>query len=229
MLKPDRRSFVILMTACSVYGQPALADSAKTKAPATKPPASTSAQTGSQSHATGAQAPQLSQEAVGTAPTLGEVLEQEAQQNQAFQNSQINGSVNAPNNAPAAPGVPHGGTPYSGQNGVSGTSYSGQNGVPNGAPGYSGNAPAGYPAAGMRSSINGLLNDIRGMVQNMVQVEPGQENVKVRVPFVNVDVNHGQPNVRVNAPFVKVNKTNGGPVSVDAPFVNVAPQNQPAP
>lgn len=81
----------------------------------------------------------------------------------------------------------------------------------------------------MRTGINGLLNDIRGMVQNMVQVEPGQENVKVRVPFVNVDVNHGQPNVRVNAPFVKVNKTDGGPVSVDAPFVNIAPQNQPAP
>lgn len=209
MLKPERRSFVILMTACSVYAQPALAESAKTKAPATKPPASTSAPTGSHSQT---QAPQFSQEAVGTAPTLGEVLEQEAQQNQALQNSQMNGT-NAPHNDPGAPGG----------------FQNAPTGVPNGAPVYSGNAPAGYPGAGMRTGINGLLNDIRGMVQNMVQVEPGQENVKVRVPFVNVDVNHGQPNVRVNAPFVKVNKTDGGPVSVDAPFVNIAPQNQPAP
>jgi len=73
------------------------------------------------------------------------------------------------------------------------------------------------------SSLKGLIDDMKGMVRDMVKVDTttGDPKVHVKAPFVNVDLEHGQPNVNVNAPFVHVTKSGGNPVSVNAPFTKI--------
>lgn len=212
MLKPNRQSLLVAMAICSGAAQPAFSENIPAASSGQKPVAANQTQsplpqTNNQPQAQN-QATQFSPEAVGTAPTLGEVLGREAQQQaQSAPTGYANG---ARAYAPGTPGL-------------------GQNAPlnPQGSPGYAPNGypQTAYPGGGIRSGVGNILNEVRGMVQNMVQVNPGSENVRVRVPFVNVDVNHGQPNVKVNAPFVKVDKTPDAPVSVNAPFVNVTSPN----
>lgn len=73
------------------------------------------------------------------------------------------------------------------------------------------------------STLKGLLDEMKGLVKDMVKVDTttGDPKVHVKAPFVNVDVDHGQPNVNVHAPFVNVTKSDGSPVSVEAPFTKV--------
>ena len=77
------------------------------------------------------------------------------------------------------------------------------------------------------SQFGKLLEDMRGLVKDMVQVDTTQGDPKVRVkaPFVNVDVENGHPNVNVNAPFVNVTKSGGKGVNVRAPFANIGSPN----
>ncbi len=77
------------------------------------------------------------------------------------------------------------------------------------------------------SQFGKLLEDMRGLVKDMVQVDTSQGDPKVRVkaPFVNVDVENGHPNVNVNAPFVNVTKSGGNGVNVRAPFANIGSPN----
>lgn len=228
MLKPNRQSLLVAMAICSGVAQPAFSETKPAaKSPAVKQPAVSQQSTSSQNS--------TSHEAVGTAPTLGEVLDQEAQRGAQIQQdgNYQNGMAPGQTYGQGAPGAdPNGqgfapGSPQDNAYPPQGAGYAPNAYPPNGPQNsypQNGYAP-GYPGGGMRAGVNGLVNDLRNMVQNMVQVNPGSENVKVRVPFVNVDVNHGQPNVRVNAPFVKVDKTPDAPVSVNAPFVNMSPQN----
>lgn len=212
MSKPNRQSLLVAMAICSGVAQPAFSENIPAANSGQKPAASNQTQppppqTNQQSQAPN-QPAQFNQEAVGTAPTLGEVLDREAQQQ--GQNAPMAYPANTPAYAQGAPVAPN--------------TYPQ---APQGLPGYVPNAypQSGYPGGGVRAGVGNILNEVRGMVQNMVQVNPGSENVRVRVPFVNVDVNHGQPNVKVNAPFVKVDKAPDAPVSVNAPFVNVSPPN----
>jgi hypothetical protein len=214
MAKSSRQSMLLALAIVAGLAQPALSQGDGSTAPAGQHPKNLSGQ----SSALPPSGQQLTPAAIGTAPTLGQVLDQEAQQQ-----SQVPGI----NQGPAQgynPGYTQGVPPGYGQNAPS-VPGPGSVSAPGSVPG--GYAPQSYPPGQARPGIGNLINDIRGMVHNMVQVEPGAENVKVRVPFVNVDVNHGQPNVKVNAPFVKVNKTGDAPVSVNAPFVNLAPPAQP--
>lgn len=73
------------------------------------------------------------------------------------------------------------------------------------------------------SSLKGLIDEMKGMVKDMVKVDTstGDPKVRVKAPFVNVGVENGQPDVHVNAPFVHVTKSGGSPVSVKAPFTNI--------
>jgi hypothetical protein len=77
------------------------------------------------------------------------------------------------------------------------------------------------------SQFGKLLENMRGLVKDMVQVDTTQGDPKVRVkaPFVNVDVENGHPNVNVNAPFVNVTKSGGNGVNVRAPFANISSPN----
>ena len=93
----------------------------------------------------------------------------------------------------------------------------------------------GVQQAPPQSGLGKIIGDVKSYVKDMVHVDlrdaSGNPNVKVKAPFVNVDVNNGQTNVKVNAPFVHVTKSGDIPVSVDAPFVHVnsptQPQSQP--
>lgn len=73
------------------------------------------------------------------------------------------------------------------------------------------------------SSLTRLINDMKGMVKDMVQIDKthGDPKVHVKAPFVDVDVEDGQPNVNVHAPFVDVTKHGGSPASVKAPFTKL--------
>ena len=73
------------------------------------------------------------------------------------------------------------------------------------------------------SSLKGLIDEMKGMVKDMVKVDTstGDPKVHVKAPFVNVGVENGQPDVKVNAPFVHVTKSGGSPVSVKAPFTKI--------
>jgi len=137
-------------------------------------------------------------------PTLGETLDNEAQQQQQQRPPQQQG--------------PGGWSQQSWQQ--SGQQQS-QGLVPQGAINQSWGEPR---------TLSGMINDLRGMVKDMVNIDLSRSsspNVKVRAPFVNVDVQDGHPNVNVNAPGVHVNKNDNEPVSVQAPFVNMSPPSQP--
>ncbi|MBX3154132.1 hypothetical protein KF728_28535 [Candidatus Obscuribacterales bacterium] len=215
MLKPNRQILLVAMAIGSGVAQPAFCENQTAAGSLQKPSVSSHTQSpvpqsNQPSYSQSAPAT-VPQQAVGTAPTLGEVLEREAQQQ-----------------GPSAPlGYPSNTPPYAQGAPVVAPNTSAYPQTPQGLPGYVPNAypQSGYPGGGVRAGVGNILNEVRGMVQNMVQVNPGSENVRVRVPFVNVDVNHGQPNVKVNAPFVKVDKAPDAPVSVNAPFVNVSPPN----
>lgn len=77
------------------------------------------------------------------------------------------------------------------------------------------------------SSLKGLIDEMKGMVKDMVKVDTstGDPRVRVKAPFVNVGVENGQPDVNVNAPFVHVTKSGGSPVSVKAPFTKIGDPN----
>jgi hypothetical protein len=77
------------------------------------------------------------------------------------------------------------------------------------------------------SQFGKLLDDMKGLVKDIVKVDTssGDPRVRVKAPFVNVDVENGQPDVRVNAPFVHVTKSGGKAVSVDAPFTKIGDQD----
>ena len=108
-----------------------------------------------------------------------------------------------------------GGQPIPAQQQQSIQSQNGQ--IPNQQPGVQQAAP--------QSGLGKIIGDVKSYVKDMVHVDlkdaSGNPNVKVKAPFVNVDVNNGQSNVKVNAPFVHVTKSGDIPVSVDAPFVHV--------
>jgi hypothetical protein len=74
------------------------------------------------------------------------------------------------------------------------------------------------------STLGDLLQDIKGLVKDFVQVdlkdEQGQPKVHVKAPFVDVDVQDGKP-IHVKAPLVNINKTPNGPTSVKAPLTNI--------
>ena len=74
------------------------------------------------------------------------------------------------------------------------------------------------------STLGGLLQDLKGLVKDFVQVDlkdaQGQPKVHVKAPFVDVDVQDGKP-FHVKAPLVDINKTPNGPTSVKAPLTNI--------
>ncbi len=74
------------------------------------------------------------------------------------------------------------------------------------------------------SSLGRLLNDVKGLVKDIVQVNVtpnGSQAVHVKAPFVDVGVNQGQGGVQVTAPFVNVNKPVNAPISVQAPLTHI--------
>ncbi len=124
------------------------------------------------------------------------------------------------------------------QQAVSAQNYSQQNPAPNTgsgnstyfqpnpgfSPQYSGQPHSQTPQSSTNSSLGRLLNDVKGMVKDFVQVNvtpDGTQAVHVKAPFVDVGVNQGQGGVQVKAPFVNVNKPSNAPISVQAPFTNI--------
>ncbi|MBX9670933.1 MAG: hypothetical protein K2X93_25295 [Candidatus Obscuribacterales bacterium] len=121
---------------------------------------------------------------------------------------------------------------------VSAQNYSQQNPAPNSSSGnstyfqpnpgfgphYSGQPYGQTPQSSTNSSLGRLLNDVKGMVKDFVQVNvtpDGTQAVHVKAPFVDVGVNQGQGGVQVKAPFVNVNKPSNAPISVQAPLTNI--------
>lgn len=88
--------------------------------------------------------------------------------------------------------------------------------------------PATLPQA-PTSTLGGLLQDLKGLVKDFVQVDlkdaQGQPKVHVKAPFVDVDVQHGRP-IHVKAPLVDINKTPNGPTTVKAPLTNIDTGNK---
>jgi hypothetical protein len=82
------------------------------------------------------------------------------------------------------------------------------------------------PQSSGSSNLGGLLQNVKWLVNELVQVEvqdgKGKPKVRVKVPLVNVDVGGGRKRtVNVQAPFVNVTKQGKQPVSVQAPLTDV--------
>lgn len=91
-------------------------------------------------------------------------------------------------------------------------------------PHYSDPASGQPPVSSQNSSLGRLLDDVKGLVKDIVQVNVtpnGSQSVRVKAPFVDVGVDQGQGGVHVKAPFVNVDKPLNAPMSVKAPLTNI--------
>jgi len=92
-------------------------------------------------------------------------------------------------------------------------------------PATAGDYANGWQPTKPKSKFSELLDDVKDIARDFVNVEKGPDGVHVKAPFVRVDT--APDGVHVKAPLVDVNKPNNGEgAHVKAPFVDVTKPTQ---
>src|SRR5579883_2481037 len=80
------------------------------------------------------------------------------------------------------------------------------------------------PVPAQPQTAGGTIRDLIRQVKESIQVRHNGDNVRVKAPFVDVNVAGGQPDVQVHAPMVNIDHAGGqtgGVQRIRAPFVDV--------